>query len=363
MAGIRTLGRRVVRRRAGWDRLRAPGSVACLVDPPVDRLAECLADVLSCLSLEPRPGDASTPPLMDVAMLAIVGSAAVTVGASPSTRASVRHAAVWSAVPSAQCPWMEPSAVWAAGLAQPVSIAPRTTQGPTRRRRARLGTRWLVVMRRIVGSGAARDHRPVVRAPAVPTPQYGPTIGAGLVVPAATRRVAHPLPVTPVPRHDRYPKVLLAVGTFVPSRLDRPDRIEAGPSSGDDALTDDWWMVLDRSNERIVYRSTSSLEAFRLARRSAGGAVRLAVAPGYGISVTGRRGTVTVLRVPRNAETRRRRVAIPIAPMDRGESVLLPDGSRFTWIPALVDEAKETTRATASRRRAAAAAGRSRPPG
>lgn len=99
-------------------------------------------------------------------------------------------------------------------------------------------------------------------------------------------------------------------------------------------MTSDWWMVLDRSNERIVYRSTSPLEAFRLARRSAGGSVRLTTAPGFGISVSGRRGTVTVIRVVRNAEPRRRRVAIPIQPMDRGEPVVLPDGSRFTWIPA-----------------------------
>lgn len=99
-------------------------------------------------------------------------------------------------------------------------------------------------------------------------------------------------------------------------------------------MTNDWWMVLDRANERIVYRSTSPLEAFRLARRSAGGAVRLAAAPGYGISVTGRRGTVTVIRVPRNLGVRRPRVAIPVQPMDRGEPVVLPDGSRFTWVPA-----------------------------
>jgi len=98
-------------------------------------------------------------------------------------------------------------------------------------------------------------------------------------------------------------------------------------------------MVLDRSNERIVYRSTSPLEAFRLARRSAGGAVRLATAPGFGISVTGRRGTVTVIRVARNRDTRRSRVAIPILPMDRGEPVVLPDGSRFTWVPAEVSAA------------------------
>jgi hypothetical protein len=97
-------------------------------------------------------------------------------------------------------------------------------------------------------------------------------------------------------------------------------------------VTNDWWMVLDRSNERIVYRSTSPLEAFRLARRSAGGAVRLATAPGYGVSVTGRRGTVTVIRVPSNPAQAKRRVAIPISSM--GEQVHLPDGSRFTWIPA-----------------------------
>ena len=121
-------------------------------------------------------------------------------------------------------------------------------------------------------------------------------------------------------------------------------------------MTNDWWMVLDRSNERIVYRSTSALEAFRLARRSAGGAVRLATAPGFGISVTGRRGTVTVIRVPRNVAARPPRVAIPIAVMDRGESVQLPDGSWFTWIPA----ATQTRAIAATTRRGAATGGRSR---
>lgn len=111
-------------------------------------------------------------------------------------------------------------------------------------------------------------------------------------------------------------------------------------------------MVLDRSNERIVYRSTSPLEAFRLARRSAGGAVRLAPAPGFGISVTGRRGTVTVIRVPRNPDTQRRRVAIPVSPMARGESVQLPDGSRFTWIPAIPEEPGAVVAAAAPRRTA-----------
>jgi hypothetical protein len=123
-------------------------------------------------------------------------------------------------------------------------------------------------------------------------------------------------------------------------------------------LSNDWWMVLDRSNERIVHRSTSPLEAFRLARRSAGGHVRLAPATGYGILVSGRRGTVTVIRVPRNIESRRRRVAIPIQPMDMGETVLLPDGGRFTWIPAPVPKPEKVTEKPA--RRDSRATGRAR---
>ena len=126
-------------------------------------------------------------------------------------------------------------------------------------------------------------------------------------------------------------------------------------------MTNDWWMVLDRSNERIVYRSMSPLEAFRLARRSAGGSVRLATAPGYGISVTGRRGTVTVIRVKSNPAAGRRRVAIPITPMTRGEQVELPDGSRFTWIPAPGPVAvQELPAATQAGRRKAAAGVRGR---
>ncbi len=124
-------------------------------------------------------------------------------------------------------------------------------------------------------------------------------------------------------------------------------------------MTNDWWMVLDRSNERIVYRSTSTLEAFRLARRSAGGAVRLATATGYGISVTGRKGTVTVIRVSGNPAAGKRRVAIPIRPMDRGELVELPDGSRFTWIPAAVPTQVMALPATSeTRRRTASSRGR-----
>jgi hypothetical protein len=120
-------------------------------------------------------------------------------------------------------------------------------------------------------------------------------------------------------------------------------------------------MVLDRSNERIVYRSASPLEAFRLARRSAGGAVRLATAPGYGISVTGRRGTVTVIRVPSNPAASKRRVAIPISPIDRAEQVQLPDGSRFTWIPAaLPTQVKALPATTQPSRRKATAGHRTR---
>jgi len=125
-------------------------------------------------------------------------------------------------------------------------------------------------------------------------------------------------------------------------------------------LTNDWWMVLDRSNERIVYRSTSPLEAFRIARRSAGGAVRLATGQGFGISVTGRRGTVTVIRVPRAQVQGRRRVAIPIAPMDRAEQVVLPDGGRFTWIPAPPVHVKVLPATTQPARRKAAATSRGR---
>ena len=125
-------------------------------------------------------------------------------------------------------------------------------------------------------------------------------------------------------------------------------------------MTNDWWMVLDRSNERIVYRSTSPLEAFRLARRSAGGTVRLATAPGYGISVTGRRGTVTVIRVPHNPAAGKRRVAIPITPMSRGEQVELADGSRFTWIPAERAPDLITAGAGQGRKRSPAAGARGR---
>jgi hypothetical protein len=95
----------------------------------------------------------------------------------------------------------------------------------------------------------------------------------------------------------------------------------------------DWWMVLDRSGERILHRSTSRLEAFRVARRRTGGAVRLTDAEGFGVSVLGRRGTLTVIQVTGGPD-RRARVAIPIALEPHMELVRLPDGGSFTWIPS-----------------------------
>jgi hypothetical protein len=99
-------------------------------------------------------------------------------------------------------------------------------------------------------------------------------------------------------------------------------------------------MVLDRAQERIVCRTTSPLEAFRVARRRTGGSVKLDVggdhgsAQSFGITVVGRRGSATVIRVANDHRRRSARVAIPVGSDVRHETVRLPDGSAFTWIPA-----------------------------
>jgi hypothetical protein len=132
--------------------------------------------------------------------------------------------------------------------------------------------------------------------------------------------------------HHDDPMVLARTGTKVPT-LVLPGSLDPLGDQGARILADDWWMVLDRSRERILYRSTSPLQTFRAARRRSGGRVRIAVGPEYGLEVHGSRATLAVVRVPGNVGDRPRRVAIAVGPDRRSETVTLPDGGHFTWIP------------------------------
>ena len=104
-------------------------------------------------------GASPWPPVVELSTAAVPLLVATSSG-SPAMSESVSHVVTEAAVPSPHSSWSASRAVLAAGLAQPVSIAASTTHGPTRRRRARLGTRWLVVMQRIVRIGAGAQHRP-----------------------------------------------------------------------------------------------------------------------------------------------------------------------------------------------------------
>jgi hypothetical protein len=103
-----------------------------------------------------------------------------------------------------------------------------------------------------------------------------------------------------------------------------------------------WWMVLNLGQDRIVYKSRSCLEAFRVAGRRAGGSARLERDPHFGVAVTGLARTLMVIPVgalPGSADrvslpVRRTPVVIPIRAFPNAELVELPGGGSFTWIPA-----------------------------
>lgn len=104
-----------------------------------------------------------------------------------------------------------------------------------------------------------------------------------------------------------------------------------------------WWMVLNLAQDRIVYKSRSCLEAFRVAGRRAGGSVHLERDVHFGVAVTGLARTLMVVPIgplPRSVHPvripieRGAAVAIPVEGRPGAEIVPLPGGGSFTWIPA-----------------------------
>jgi hypothetical protein len=169
MAGIRTRGtRRVTWPVLGsWRRGRSAVSL--------DRVDRGSASLRACAGLDRLPAGSSA--WVTCGRAAASGlPCVVPVRLAPAMSERVRHVSAATGVPTPHSSWSASSAVRAAGLAQPVRIAARTTHGPTRRRRARLGARWLVVMHRIVRTGAGGQHRSVVRAARVPAGGSGPPV-------------------------------------------------------------------------------------------------------------------------------------------------------------------------------------------
>ena len=97
------------------------------------------------------------------------------------------------------------------------------------------------------------------------------------------------------------------------------------------------WMVLNPDQDRILLKTPSRLEAFRVACRRAGGSARLERDIGFGVTVTGRKRSLTVFPVPTNDRSAPPHV-LPAAPdVLRGvpfaELVDLPEGGTFVWVP------------------------------
>lgn len=67
---------------------------------------------------------------------------------------------------------------------------------------------------------------------------------------------------------------------------------------------DQWWLVFDRLGEKVVHRTPSWTDAFRVARRRTGGRVSLRQGPEYGVTVIGSLATCTVVTVVGNRRLR-----------------------------------------------------------
>ena len=104
-----------------------------------------------------------------------------------------------------------------------------------------------------------------------------------------------------------------------------------------------WWLVLNNTQDRIIFKTPSCLEAFRVAERRAGGSARFERDTLLGFTVVGRLRNLTVVpvvaqsRKPDRVRLRIRRgtpVAIPVGGIPGAEVILLPGGGSFTWIPS-----------------------------
>jgi hypothetical protein len=133
------------------------------------------------------------------------------------------------------------------------------------------------------------------------------------------------------------------------------------------------WMILNRSQDRVLHRTGSTLDAFRTARRRVGSTARLERAGRFGVAVVGKTDTINLVRlatirvdpvatadnidepvqaaVPMDEPVQAAvpidepvqaavpmdepvRVAIPVHVGPIPELVRLPGGASFTWIPA-----------------------------
>ena len=91
------------------------------------------------------------------------------------------------------------------------------------------------------------------------------------------------------------------------------------------------WMVLNPDQDRILLKTPSLLEAFRLARRRAGSSAHLERDTGFGVQVRGRKASLTVFRVLVDDRPDAPEV-LPGRPL--AEHIVLPEGGSFIWVPA-----------------------------
>ncbi len=108
------------------------------------------------------------------------------------------------------------------------------------------------------------------------------------------------------------------------------------------------WMILNRSQDRVLHRTVSTLDAFRTARRRVGSTARLERAGTFRVAVVGKTDTINLVRLaaikiepapviqPLAAVQIEEpvRIAIPVDLGPMPEVVRLPGGDTFTWIPA-----------------------------
>ncbi len=108
------------------------------------------------------------------------------------------------------------------------------------------------------------------------------------------------------------------------------------------------WMILNRSQDRVLHRTSSTLDAFRTARRRVGGTARLERAGTFKVAVVGKTDTINLVRlaaikvepapivqpVAAIEVEEPVRVAIHVDLGPKPETVRLPGGFTFTWIPA-----------------------------
>lgn len=97
---------------------------------------------------------------------------------------------------------------------------------------------------------------------------------------------------------------------------------------------DRWWLVLDRIGERVVYRTPSWTDAFRVARRRSGGRASLRQGPEFGVTVVGRLGACTVITIVGKARRAGPRAASAPPQVPGGSHGTAPRGRGADGMPA-----------------------------